>query len=116
MTIPRNDLAQLLADLRGEAQVLRSHGQGAQARTLEGACDRVAEVMADYLVELTEADAALYTGRRPETVRSWYPSLEARGLARLRNGRRIYRRMGLEHRGNAEAAREAGRRAAGKAA
>lgn len=111
MTIPRGDLGQLLADMRGEAAVLRAHGQGGQARTLEGACERVAEVMTDYLVELTETEAALYTGRRPETVRTWFPSLEARGLARLRKDRRVYRRIGLEHRGNAEAAREAGRRA-----
>lgn len=37
MTIDRGDLGQLLADLRGEAAVLRAHGQGGQARTLEGA-------------------------------------------------------------------------------
>jgi hypothetical protein len=107
----RGDLGQLLADLRGEAAVLRSHGQGAQARTLEAACDRVQDCMVDYLAELTEGEAALYTGRTTATVRGWFPALEARGLARLRNHRRLYRRMALDHRGNAEAARAAGQRA-----
>ena len=107
------DLDTLLADARQEVTVLRSNGNKLQAKTLERFADKVAEVMADYLTWLSEDRATLYSGLKVPALRARFPSLEARGLAKWDESgrRRLYRRQGLEHRGNAEAAREEGRRA-----
>lgn len=107
------DLDQALADFRGEAATLRQHGQGPQALSIETVCDVVSECMRDYLTWLDEDDASLYTGRHQDTLARHFRELEARGMARWHRGRRQYRRQGLTHRGNAEAARAAGARAAG---
>lgn len=106
-------LDQVLADARQEVVILRSHGNKLQAKTLERFADLVAECMADYLAWLSEDRATLYTGLKAPALRSRFPSLEERGLAKWDEGgrRRLYRRIGLEHRGNSEAAREEGRRA-----
>jgi hypothetical protein len=110
------DLDQVLADARQEVVILRSNGNKLQAKTLERFADRVAASMVDYLTWLPEDRATLYSGLKAPALRSRFPSLELRGLAKWDEGgrRRLYRRQALEHRGNAEAAREAGRRAAGE--
>jgi hypothetical protein len=106
----------VLADAREEAAILRSHSHKAQADSMEKICDAVAAAMADYLALLTESEAMLYTGLKLPALRRRFTSLAARGLALWDGKRRLYRRCALEHRGNAEAAHEAGRRAARGAA
>lgn len=107
------NLDQVIADAREEAVILKSHGHRAQAATLLRFADKVAESMLDYLTWLTEDRATLYSGLKVPALRSRFPSLEQRDLAKWdeTGRRRLYRRIALEHRGNAEAAREAGRRA-----
>ena len=111
-----SDLNQVLTDAREQAQVLRYHGHQAQARVLEEFADRVAESAAEFLVWVSEPEAQLYTGRSVEYLRGRFAGWEARGLARREKRQRYYRRIILEHRGNAEAARAAGQRAARGAA
>jgi NAD-specific glutamate dehydrogenase len=105
------DLDQILTDKRGDAQVLRLHGHHDQARAIEEFVEEVAAVTAEYRTWLTEREASEYTARSTEWLRARFTGLEQRDLARMVNGKRHYRRLALEHRGNAEAAREAGRRA-----
>jgi hypothetical protein len=107
-------LEQVLADAREEANVLRVHSHRAQAESIDKVCAAVATMMADYLTWLNEADAELYTGLKTPALRARFASLQQRGLAKWDHERRqrMYRRVALEHRGNNEAAREAGRRAA----
>lgn len=107
-------LEHVLADALGEAAVLRSHGHTLQAESIEKVCEAVTTSMADYLTKLTETEAMMFTGRQQPYLRDRFTSLEQRGLAVWDEGgrRRLYRRLALEHRGNEEAAREAGRKAA----
>ena len=106
-------LDQVLADARQEVVILRANGNKLQAKTLERFADLVAESMVDYLTWLTEERATLYTGLKAPALRRRFPALEERGLAKWDNQgrRRLYRQIGLNHRGNIEAAREEGRRA-----
>ena len=104
-------LEQALADMRGQAGVLRFHGHHDQARALDEFASRIAEATPEYRTWLTESEAVDYTARSVEYLRNRFSGWAARGLARLSGGKRQYRRMALEHRGNIEAAREAGRRA-----
>src|SRR4051812_1262527 len=102
------DLDQVLADARQEVTILKANGNKLQAKTLERFADRVAESMVDYLTWLPEDRAMLYSGLKAPALRSRFPSLEERGLAKWDESgrRRLYRRQGLEHRGNLEAAHE----------
>lgn len=109
-------LETVLADAREEAAILRVHSHKAQADSIEKVCDAVATSMADYLAWMNEAEAMLYTGRRQPYLRERFAAWELKGLARWDGHRRLYRRLVLPHRGNAESAREAGRRAARGAA
>lgn len=104
-------LDQVLTDAREQAQILRFHGHHDQAAALEKFVARVKQSASEYLAWLTESEAMLYTGRSVEWLRSRFRGWESRGLARYEHRRRHYRRIALEHRGNADAARAAGERA-----
>ncbi len=77
----------VLADLRGEAAVLRANGHKQQAETLERACERVAEACPDYLRWLSLDEAVIRSGRSPAFLRGRAAEWEALGHAR-RQGRR----------------------------
>jgi hypothetical protein len=109
-------LDELLANWRGEAAVLRARGHVADAKLLEQCADEVADTSSEYLTWLSEREAILYSGRSVDYLRGKFEQLALRGLAKAHGRTRYYRRACLEHRGNAEAARAAGRRAAGDAA
>ena len=106
-------LDQLLADWKERANQLRYTNHSHDATLIEKVCDEVADCMVDFLTWMSEERATLYTGLKAPALRHKFPSLEARGLAKWdeQRRRRLYRRVGLEHRGNSEAAREEGRRA-----
>ena len=104
-------LDQVLTDAKEQAAILRFHGHHDQAKALETLVSRVASSAAEYLAWLTEPEAILYSGRTVEWLRGRFSGWEARGLARYEHRRRHYRRIILEHRGNADAARAAGERA-----
>ena len=105
-------LEQLLADWRGDAQVLRRQGHGPEAEQLEQFADAVTRVAEDYLRWLSEDEARLRSGRSSGWLRSQFPEWERAGHARRDGHRRYYRMLVISQRANTLAAREAGRRAA----
>lgn len=109
------DLGQVLADLRGEAAVLRRQGHNRQAATIEDVCDKVQDAAPDYLTWLSEDDAMLRSGRSRAYLRVRFPEYEANGMARRDGRRRRYRACIIPRRANLDAARAAGREAARQA-
>jgi len=105
-------LEEVLQEAEAEAIVLRQHGHLDQAKTLERMIQKVRASAAEYLEWMSEEDATLYTGRNVRWLRSRFAAWERRGHARWHHARRQYRRIILEHRGNAESALTAGRSAA----
>lgn len=108
-------LEDVLADARGDAQVLRRHGQHAMADAQERLADAVREAMEDYLTWMSEDDAILQSDRARAWFRSRFADWATMECAELRNGRRYYRAMIVPRRANRSAALEAGRRAAQQA-
>ena len=80
-------LDHVLADLRGEAAVLRANGHKAQAETIERAVDRVAESCPDYLRWISLEDAIARSGRSAEWLRGRAAEWAPLGHAK-REGRR----------------------------
>lgn len=105
-------LEQVLADVRGEAQVLRKHGDARTADVIDQVIDRVRAAAEDYITWLEESDAELRSGHVTRWLRSRFPEWEALGHARREHGRRQYRQCVVPLRANRSAAREAGRDAA----
>jgi len=105
-------LEQVLADVRGEAAVLRANGHKAQADSMDAVVDRVRDCMGPYLDWLTEDEARARSGRSVEWLRGQLPEWEALGLAKRDGKRRLYRRLIVPRRPNLEAARAAAQRAA----
>ncbi len=86
------DLETVLADARGEAAVLRSHGHTAQAKSLESLADQVTDSMRAYLTTLSESEAVLRSGWTGARLRGRFAEWEAQGLAALdAKGKRRYR-------------------------
>lgn len=107
------DLDQVLADMRGEAAVLRRAGHREQADAYERFAALVADATEDYRTFLTEPQAALRSGKSRDWLRARFAGWLADGNAREghRRGEREYRQVVIPRRANLEAAREAGRRA-----
>jgi hypothetical protein len=105
-------LEQVLADERGQAQVLRHNGHGHDADLIERVCDRVSAAAEEYLRFLSEPDARLRTNRSQEYLRARFAEWEAQGHAYKKGTIRYYRMLVLPPRANLSAAREEGRRAA----
>jgi hypothetical protein len=101
----------VLANAAERTTMLRSEGHPVEAASIERVTEEVRTALGEYLTWLSESDAVLYTNRSAEYLRSRFPALEERGLARWVGRQRYFRRCALEHRGNADAARQAGRRA-----
>ena len=104
-------LEQVLADAAERVTHLRIEGHPVQAASVERLAGEIREALKEYLGWLDESAAVLYTGRSKEYLRIRFPALMDRGLAEWRGRVRYFRRCCLEHRGNADAARQAGRRA-----
>lgn len=107
-------LEQVLADAAERVTHLKIEGHPVQAASLERLVEEVrnAEGMSEYLTWLDEGAAMLYEGRRThESLRLRFPALLDRQMAKWVGKVRYFRRCALEHRGNADAARQAGRRA-----
>lgn len=109
-------LEQVLADERGDAQVLRRNGHGRDADLAERICDKVAAAAEEYLRWLSEEDARLRSGWSVTRLRSHFGEWERQGHARRDGRRRLYRMLIVPQRANTLAARDAGRRAGGQAA
>lgn len=108
---------QVLADALERAALLRSEGHPIQAATIERVVAEVKAALPEFSTWVSETDAMLFTGRKADYLRARFPFWEQRGLAAFHGRIRFFRRCVLEHRGNPEAVRGAGRRAiAGDAA
>ncbi|HEV8380822.1 MAG TPA: hypothetical protein VGQ29_04510 [Gemmatimonadales bacterium] len=112
MIVEPRVLEQVLADWRGDAQVLRRQGHNQEAEQIERFAVDVTRAAEDYLRWLSEEEALLRSGRSRGWLRSRFPEWEREGHARRDRGRRSYRMLVIPQRANALAAREAGRRAA----
>lgn len=111
MSDARPDLSTVLADARGEAAVLRSHGHGTQAASIEKLADAVSVAMRSYLNTLSESEAMLRSGWSGTRLRSRFGEWEASGFALLdARGKRRYRECIVPTRGDPAAARLAGQR------
>lgn len=102
-------LDEVLADERGQAQVLRHNGHGHDAMLIERICDRVANASEEYRRFLTEAEAELRSARSVEWIRGRRAEWEAQGHAKKENGRWYYRMLVIPQRANLSAIREEGR-------
>jgi hypothetical protein len=107
-----DSLEQVLADERGQAQVLRHNGHAHDADLIERVCDRVSRSAEEYLRFLSEPDARLRTNRSVEYLRNRFSEWESQGHAYKKGTTRYYRMLVLPPRANLSAAREEGRRAA----
>lgn len=104
-------LEQVLADLRGEAAVLRKHKDSRVAEVIDDIVDRVKDAAEDYITWLEEDDAMLRSNHQRRWFRQQYPTWEAEGNAKRENGRYYYRMCVVPQRANASAAYAAGRQA-----
>jgi hypothetical protein len=109
-------LEDTLAELRGEAQVLRAHGAKTQADSIESVCDRVRDTMTAYLDWLSEPEAMARSGRGTRWLRAQFGEWAGLGLAEFRGSKRYYRRLIVPRRANLEAARADAQRQAREAA
>lgn len=104
-------LEQVLADRRGAAAVLRAHGHGSQAKSIEETVDAVALCMRSYLTILSESEAQLRSGWGVAKLKSRFAEWQARGLAMLdERGRRRYREIIVPVLSEIDAARAKGMR------
>lgn len=109
-------LEQVLADLRGEAQVLRANGHAAQAESMERVCEKVAGAAEDYLRFISESDARLRSGWSVARLKARFPEWQRQGHAEMRGRERQYRLVVIPQRVNQSAVKAAGRKAGESAA
>jgi len=105
-------LEQLLADWRGDAQVLRRRGHHREADQIERFAEAVARAAEDYLRWLSEDEALLRSGRSLGWLRLLFSEWQRAGHARRDGRARWYRMLVIPQRANTLAARAAGQRAA----
>ncbi len=104
-------LEQVLADWRGDAQVLRRQGHTREAEQIERFAEDVGKSAHEYLTWLREDEAILRSARSRPWLRSQFPIWLEAGHARREGRARFYRMLIVPRRPNVSAAREAGRRA-----
>lgn len=103
------DLAEVLADVRGEAALLRRRGVTQLAELAEDIAKKVSDAAEDYLKFVTESEALL-RGAKLAYLRRNFATWEADGHARRVKGVREYRAIMLPRVTPSSIAREAGRR------
>jgi hypothetical protein len=110
-------LAQVIADERGEATVLRHKGFAREADMIDRLLDRVAAASEEFLRWLSEDEAELQSGLAVRTLRRRFRDWHESGLARYgAKGEREYLQAVVPHRANVDAMRARGRQAGGMAA
>jgi hypothetical protein len=105
-------LAQVLADFREEAQVLRRNRAAMSPDRCDEHADAIARAAEDYLRMISEGDARIRSGWSVPRLRALFPYLFAEGNAEWRGRTRYYRLVCIPPRPDLQAAREAGRQAA----
>ena len=86
------DLAQVLADARGDAAVLRRHGDGRTADALLALCAGVEESAADWLKWISETEALSRSAKSVDYFRDRRAQWALDGLAKKEGRRWSYRR------------------------
>lgn len=110
MSVALTDLAQVIADAREEAAVIRRAGHGDQSEYVEALLDKVFAAAEDYIIWLSEAEARLKSGLSTKTLHRRWRELFDSGNARFNaKGEREYRSCAIPPRPDVAAAREAGR-------
>lgn len=99
-TVSPPELADVLADVRGEAAVLRRAGNVGQADYLEALCERIKNASEDFMKWLEEPDALLRSGWSERTFRRRFGEMLDCGLARWREGARQVRLCAVPLRAN----------------
>jgi hypothetical protein len=106
-------LEQVLADIRGDAAVLRRSGHDRDAVLREQLAGEVAEAAHEYLTWLSEGEAMLRSGRSKAWLRGQFPEWERGGHGRKGpRSERTYRMLIVPRRAAVGAAYQAGRKAA----
>lgn len=104
------DLADIIADAREEASILRRAGHGQQADYVDALLDKVYAAAEDYVTWLSESAAELKSGLSVKTLHRRWRELYDSGNARYNTkGEREYRSCAIPNRPDVAAAREAGR-------
>lgn len=107
------DLAQVIADWRGDAAVLRRRGDARVAEALERCAEDAAAAAEEWLLWLSEGEAAMRAGHSEEWMRGRFEQMRREGHAKLiRRGVRQYRACAVPRRANVVTASERGRTAA----
>ncbi|HET8771892.1 MAG TPA: hypothetical protein VFM71_12985 [Gemmatimonadaceae bacterium] len=107
------DLALVIARWRADEDALRRCGNVVGADLLKRCADEATEAAEEWLTWLSEADAALRSGRSIPWLRARFEGWKREGHAR-QTGRttRVYRAAIVPRRANLVQAAEAGRKAA----
>lgn len=103
-------LDQAIADEREAIGILRSKKLVREADMIETIVERFAQAAEPFTTWYTDESARVYSGKSVDYLRDKFPELEARGLAKIENGRRLYLECALPRRAVKSLAREAGRR------
>jgi len=104
-------LEQVLADWRGDAQVLRARGHEHDAEVIEEFADQVREAAHEYLTWLNESEARLRSGRSTAWLRARFANWERQGHAKREGRERRYRMVVIPRRANIDVAYREGKRA-----
>lgn len=112
----QHDLAQTIADWRGDAAVLRRRGIHTEAEILERCAAQAQRAAQEYLTLLSESEAVLFSGQTSRWLRARFAALEARGNAVRRGRSRYYRQCALPRRTRIVQAYTDGRTAAARGA
>lgn len=88
------DLAQVLADARGDLAVLRKHGASVPVETVAGMIDGVADAAYPFVTFISETDAIVRSDHRAPWFRQRFPDWAQQGYARY-NPRRPRERQYL---------------------
>ena len=102
-------LEQVLADFRGDAQVMRKRGLKREASMLEQWADEVQLAAHEYLEWLPEEDAMLRSGHSRQWLRGRFVEWERQGHAKSERSERWYRTLIVPRRLRDVAAFEAGK-------
>lgn len=110
--MPTPDLAQVIADVRGEAAVLESNRAGFSVERVREILADVAGAAEEWLTWLSETDATVRCGYSAVWLRARFPVWQREGHARLAGRARQYRACIVPRRANTASAAARGRAAA----
>lgn len=106
------DLEQVIADVRGEAAVLRKNRAAFSVDRIELLCEQIEAATEEWRVFLSEKDAAIRCGYGDGWLRARFETWRREGHARMVGRARQYRACVVPRRANTVSAAARGRDAA----